>query len=68
MKSHPLELPLMNNNVQHLPPPKSYPQLGELAGEIRSVIDKHTGELPLASVLGVLEIVKAQLIKENTNV
>ncbi len=58
----------MAENVQHLPPPKSYPRLGDLAGEIRAVIDKHTGELPLASVLGVLEIVKARLIEENTNV
>lgn len=57
----------MPHNVQHLPPPKSYPQLGDLAGEIRAVIDKRSGELPLASVLGVLEIVKARLIEDNTD-
>lgn len=53
-------------DVQALPPPKSYPRLADLAADIRAAIDKHDGELPLASVLGVLEIVKARLIEENT--
>lgn len=54
------------DNVQQLPPPKSYPRLADLAGDIRAAIDKHNGELPLASVLGVLEIIKARMIEENT--
>lgn len=54
------------DNVQPLPPPKTYPRLADLAGDIRAAIDKHNGELPLASVIGVLEIVKARLIEENT--
>lgn len=54
------------DNVQPLPPPKSYSRLSDLAGDIRAAIDKHNGELPLASVIGVLEVVKARLIEENT--
>lgn len=53
------------NNVQPLPAPKNYPRLADLAADIRAAIDKHNGELPLASVIGVLEIVKAELIEEN---
>lgn len=56
----------MADNVQPLPPPKSYPRFAELAGDIRAAIDKHNGEIPLAGVIGVLEIVKARLIEENT--
>lgn len=54
------------STVKSLPPPKNYPRLADLAGDIRAAIDKHNGELPLASVIGVLEIVKARLIEENT--
>lgn len=56
----------LSPTVLTLPPPKSYPRLADLASDIRAAIDKHSGELPLASVLGVLEIVKARLIEENT--
>ena len=52
--------------VHQLAPPKEYPRLADLAADIRAAIDKHDGELPLASVIGVLEIVKAQLIEDNT--
>jgi hypothetical protein len=52
-------------NIKPLPPPKTYPRLSDLASDIHAAIDRHTGELPLASVIGVLEIVKARLIEEN---
>lgn len=40
-----------------------FPEGGELASRLRAVIDSYD-ELALASIVGVLEIVKLDLIKE----
>lgn len=38
-----------------------------MAEELKQVISKYHGSMPLATALGVLEIVKAELMKDHEN-
>lgn len=43
----------------------AYPGLGTLAQELFDLVFEYDGELPLVSVLGVLDVVKFQLIQSH---
>lgn len=53
-------------DVSHLASKRSSMKAAELCEEIKTVIYKYEGEMPLALTLGVLEIVKKELIDEHT--
>ncbi|CAI1047679.1 hypothetical protein [Serratia entomophila] len=48
--------------VLHMPTEKRFPKAGELASRIREMIIEYNGEIGLAEALGVLELVKIELI------
>ncbi|CAI1018992.1 hypothetical protein [Serratia ficaria] len=48
--------------VLHMPTEKRFPKAGELARRIREMILEYNGEIGLAEAIGVLELVKIELI------
>lgn len=51
-------------DVAHLASKRSCHKAAEMCEEIKKVIYSYSGEMPLALALGVLEIVKKELVDE----
>lgn len=53
------------SSISELPDPKAYaPKAAELVGRINDLIAEYDGEMSVAEAIGVLEIVKAGILRQ----